>query len=160
MASWRPGPRWDVIDKLCARLGSCFRSHGRLLCALPVAQLRACASASSLLLPQPLQSYKLLEAGRKSDSAQCGTGEAGASPALPPPPKFPHCRGGTFRVQALQEGAGMSPSDWLLGSGSEGGKRMPVAKSNLKRGGKGLSLPCDSSAQPQMHAGTLTGAPR
>lgn len=45
-----------------------------------------------------------------------------------------------------------------LGLALKDGKKMPVAKNNLKRRGKGLSLPYDSSAQHQMWAGTLTGA--
>lgn len=65
-------------------------------------------------------------------------------------------------MQALLEGA-TAPRARAQVSGCWGlalkdGKKMPVAKNNLKRRVKGFSLPCDSSAQPQMRAGTLTGA--
>lgn len=67
MASRQLVSCWDIIDKLCACLGSlCFCSHGQPFCALLVPQ---CVTVSSLLLPQPLHGNKLLEAGRKSDPA-------------------------------------------------------------------------------------------
>lgn len=104
MASWWPVPHWDAINKLRACLGSfCFCSHRRLFCTLLVPQLRAYVSLrphSSSTSPYRVTSYWGLEG-----SQILHNGGAGASPTLPPSPKFPHCRGGTFRMHLLQEGA-------------------------------------------------------
>ena len=67
-------------------------------------------------------------------------------------------------MQLLQEGAAapdeQPPVTGYQGLARKDGKRMPVAKNNLKSRGKGFSLPCDSSAQPRMQAETFTGAGR
>lgn len=58
-------------------------------------------------------------------------------------------------MQVLQEGA---QATGYQGLALKDGRRMPVAKNNLKRRRKAFSLPCDSSTQPQRQAGTLTEA--